>query len=420
MKDFKKIAKITMYVSVFGIVGGMAYQGVDFAVNSFKSSEVSDSSDVDNQSVDNGKSESDDNKSAQVKTAEASENDKASIGTVSAINSSSDSKQYTDVSAVAEAVLPSIVAINVTETVQQDYFGRTYEQQSSGSGSGIIIADRDNEILIATNNHVVSGADTVNVEFADGESVAASVKGTDSDNDLAVVSVKKSDLKETTLDAIRIAKLGSSDDATVGEMVVAIGNALGYGQSVTVGYISAKDRKIDVEDGSMSLIQTDAAINPGNSGGALVNMKGEVVGINSAKFASEEVEGMGFSIPISKAVTILESLANKETIPEEEQAYLGISGADISNEYSKTYNVPTGVYVQKVTVGSPAEKAGIKEGMIITSINDKDVTGLSGLQNILSSMRAGDKVNVKVVTGNMGQYSDSQITVTLGSKSEQK
>lgn len=308
MKNFKRIAKITMYASVFGIVGGIAYQGVDFAIDSFKTSEVS---------------EYNDSEEVKAQTAVDSSNEKASIGTVTAVSTNNESaNHYTDVSAVAEAVLPSIVAINVTETVQQDYFGKTYEQQSAGSGSGIIIADKDDEILIATNNHVVTGADTVSVEFDDGELVKAAVKGTSSDNDLAVVSVVKSDIKQSTLDSIKIAKLGNSDEATVGEMVVAIGNALGYGQSVTVGYISAKDRMIDVEDGSMTLIQTDAAINPGNSGGALVNMKGEVVGINSAKFASEEVEGMGFSIPISKAVTILETLADKSEQENKQLSYM--------------------------------------------------------------------------------------------------
>ena len=277
MKDMNKIAKITMYVSVFGLATGVAFQGASYIGEYNRQNKVSQVDDVEGQEV--------------------PETNVIPLSVVS--TSGSDFSSYNNVTEIAEAVLPSIVAINVTETIQGNYFGQVYEQESSGSGSGIIIAEKDGTILIATNNHVVSGADNVTIEFADGTTANAEVRGTDSDNDLAVVTVDRTSLSADTISNIKIATLGDSDKAVVGEMVVAIGNALGYGQSVTVGYISAKDRQIDMEDGSMTLLQTDAAINPGNSGGALVNMRGEVVGINSAKFASEEIEGMGFSIPIT-------------------------------------------------------------------------------------------------------------------------
>ncbi len=395
MTKFKKIVGAGAVVLVLGVVGGTAFGSANHIVrNYFGVSNESNDSIV----ASDGNAAGNSNKTNIITT------------------NNSENNIYSNVTEVAEAVLPSIVAINVTETVTGNYFGRIYEEKNEGTGSGIIIADKDNEILIATNNHVVKGADSVAIEFADGESVAASVRGTNADNDLAVVAVNKSDIKASTLNAIKIATLGNSDASSVGEMVVAIGNALGYGQSVTVGYISAKDREIDIEDGSMTLIQTDAAINPGNSGGALVNMKGEVIAINSAKFASEEVEGMGFAIPVATAVPIMQNIMNREVIPENEQAYMGISGEDIDAQYAEYYNIPQGIYIRDVTDDSPAEKAGLKEGMLITKIDGENVTGLSGLQEFLSGKRAGDVVTVTVTTGNMGRYSESDIKVTLGNK----
>ena len=396
MKDMNKIAKITMYVSVFGLETGVAFQGASYMGEYNRQNKVSEVDDVEGQEV--------------------PETNVIPLSVVS--TSGSDFSSYNNVTEIAEAVLPSIVAINVTETIQGNYFGQVYEQESSGSGSGIIIAEKDGTILIATNNHVVSGADNVTIEFADGTTANAEVRGTDSDNDLAVVTVDRTSLSADTISNIKIATLGDSDKAVVGEMVVAIGNALGYGQSVTVGYISAKDRQIDMEDGSMTLLQTDAAINPGNSGGALVNMRGEVVGINSAKFASEEIEGMGFSIPITYGIPIINNLMNKEMIPESEQAYLGISGEDIQGDYSKIYNLPEGILVREVTQGSPAQKAGIIAGMMIIRMDEKEVSSMEGLQSILATKRSGDEITITVVRGDMGRYVEDELKITLGSKDE--
>ena len=303
MTNFKKLAALTLCVSVFGISGATAFSDLSGNFDKFLSSNAS----------------SDENSDTK--------EDKVTSVSVNDSVSSTTSKSYTDVSDVAENVLPSIVAINVTERVTQNYFGRQVTGETSGSGSGIIIGEKDGYLLIATNNHVVGSADSVTINFCDNENAPATVRGCDADNDLAVVAVKKTDLNSSTLSSIKIARLGSSDDSKVGEMVVAIGNALGYGQSVTVGYISAKDREIESSSenknnnsksssskASMKLLQTDAAINPGNSGGALVNMKGEVIGINSAKFASSDVEGMGFAIPISSASSILEKLASQNVL----------------------------------------------------------------------------------------------------------
>lgn len=324
------------------------------------------------------------------------------------------------VSGVAEQVLPSIVQIQVTAMTQmQNPFGGSAQQESTGSGSGIIIGEKDDEILIATNNHVVEGSTSVKIQFCDDEQVSATVKGTDSASDLAVVSVKRSDLKEDTLNQIKVAQLGDSNSLKVGEQAIAIGNALGYGTSVTVGYISAKDRVISSEDSSMKLLQTDAAINPGNSGGALVNLSGQVIGINSAKFASEEVEGMGFAIPISDAIPIINELMNKETVPESEQAYLGIQGKDVTEEYTKYYNIPTGIYIGEVTSGSPAEKAGLQTGQIITKVNGKTVKTIEALQEVLSGLRSGDKGTITVkVQKNGSEYEEKEMQVNFGSKTQ--
>ena len=282
-------------------------------------------------------------------------------------------------------LLYSITTKSVQEV--QNYFGmygmygyapQQQEQEVEGSGSGIIVGKNDDELLIATNYHVVEGADTLSVAFTDGNAVEASVKGFDEERDLAVVSVSLDDVKDDTMDAISIAKIGSSDDLKVGEQVIAIGNALGYGQSVTTGIVSAKNRRMDsdnntVTDGSddssdgVNLIQTDAAINPGNSGGALLNMNGEVIGINSVKYSDTDVEGMGYAIPMATAQPIIDELITREKVDESKSAHLGISGVDVSSEVSKTYNMPQGVYVIQVSQGSAAEAAGIVSGDIITN-----------------------------------------------------
>lgn len=322
-----------------------------------------------------------------------------------------------DVSSVVSNVMPSIVAIDTTVSSTVEYFGQSYKQDSSGSGSGIIIGENENELLIVTNNHVVEGDNaTVKVTFSDESTAEATIKGADSNADLAVLAIKKKDLKDKTKKKIKIATLGDSSETKVGDMSIAIGNALGYGQSVTVGYISAKDRKVSMEDSTMTLLQTDAAINPGNSGGALINASGEVIGINSVKYASDDVEGMGYAIPISDAVPIINELMNREQLSISEQGYLGIKGLDITEQLSNTYNMPEGIYVSEVTAGSPAEKGNIVTGDIITEINGREVKTLEELQEVLTYTKAGTEVSITVKKIKNGEYEKQKCTVTLGSK----
>ncbi len=326
-----------------------------------------------------------------------------------------------DVSSITEQCMPAIVAI--TSTTQgadyYDLFGQYYQGQDTTScGSGFIIGQNDKELLIATNNHVISGAKTISVQFIDGEIYGAVEKGADSSNDLAVIAVKVSDVKKDTMNKIKIADIGNSDDTKVGEMVIAIGNALGYGQSVTVGYISAKDREIteSSENGQtqkkIKAIQTDAAINPGNSGGALINMQGQVIGINSAKIANSAVEGVGYAIPVSVATPIMDELMNREALSDDEKGYLGISGITVSEE-AVAYNVPYGVHVKEVAEGGAAEKAGIKVNDVITAINKMEVTTMESLQEKVNSYRKGTGVEVTLQRSNNGKYEEKKVTVTL-------
>lgn len=320
---------------------------------------------------------------------------------------------------VAEEVMPSIVSITNTSVQRVRSWFQSYEQEVSGSGSGIIIGQTKDEILIATNNHVIDGAKELTVAFNDKTAVSATVKGTDSVADLAVVAVKVSDLEEDTLSDIKVAALGSSDDLRVGEAVIAIGNALGYGQSLTGGYISALDREVDVEENSMRLLQTDAAINPGNSGGALLNTKGEVIGINTVKYVDNMVEGMGYAIPISTAIPIVNDLMNQEVIEESEQGYLGIQGKDITDEYAQGFNWPNGVYVVKIVEDSPADNCGLKAGDIITKFAGRDVNSMDALQNILTGKKAGEEVEMVVQRNTeRGEYEEVTLTVKLGARKD--
>ncbi|HWT26919.1 MAG TPA: trypsin-like peptidase domain-containing protein [Mobilitalea sp.] len=325
-----------------------------------------------------------------------------------------------EVSDVVDKTMPSIVSINCTSTQTNSFFGQNFNQDVQASGSGIIIAknEKEGELLIATNNHVVEGANKISVVFIDGTSVEAVVKGTDATADLAVVSVSTKNMKKTTLDAIQVAKLGNSDQVKVGEMAVAIGNALGYGQSVTVGYISAKDREVDISDGytskKMILLQTDAAINPGNSGGALLNVNGEVIGINTVKYASAEVEGMGYAIPISKATPIINELMNREVLKQDEQGFMGITGIDVTEDVAQAYNMPVGVFVDQVVDGGAASKAGILHGDIITALNDVEITSISQLREKVNSLRVGTEVKIKYMRAVNGSYNESTVTVKLG------
>ena len=349
----------------------------------------------------------------------------------------STAKGSLDVSEIVSEALPSIVSIT-TKSVQevQNYFGmygmygyapQQQEQEVEGSGSGIIVGKNDDELLIATNYHVVEGADTLSVAFTDGNAVEASVKGFDEERDLAVVSVSLDDVKDDTMDAISIAKIGSSDDLKVGEQVIAIGNALGYGQSVTTGIVSAKNRRMDsdnntVTDGSddssdgVNLIQTDAAINPGNSGGALLNMEGEVVGINSAKLASTEVEGMGYAIAISDVTDILQNLMNetsRDKLDDSEHGVLGIEGSSVSSEAVQMYGIPAGVFVKKVTEGGAADKAGLKANSVITEFNGKTVSSIDQLSEYLSYYEPDEEVELTVQVPHGTSYKEETVKVTL-------
>lgn len=324
-----------------------------------------------------------------------------------------------DVSEVVANVMPSIVAVDTTITEEYNYWGRTYEQEESGSGSGIIIGENDKELLIVTNNHVIDGDNAkVKVTFSDESVADATVKGADSTSDIAVLAIDKSGLSDDTKDAIRVATLGDSTSLEVGDRAIAIGNALGYGQYVTVGYIGAKDRKVSFSDGSMTLLQTDAAINPGNSGGALLNSAGEVIGINSAKYADEAVEGMGYAIPISDAVPIINDLMNREQLSVSEQGYLGIKGQDIGEIENSVYNMPEGIYIGEVVKDSPAEKANIYAGNIITAIDGREITTLEQLQEFLTYTKAGTTVSITLQELKDGSYQEKTVEVTLGSKSD--
>lgn len=325
---------------------------------------------------------------------------------------------------VASSAMPSLVAISTTTVEEVETFFGTTSQEVPASGTGVIVGQNDDELLIATNNHVVSGATSLSVSFIDDETVEGQIKGTDADNDLAVVAVKLSDIKDETKSQIKIAVMGNSDDLEVGDQVVAIGNALGTGQSLTSGYISAKDRTISSQDESTGetitsegLIQTDAAINPGNSGGALLNMNGEVIGINSAKLASTEVEGMGYAISMNDAYDTIEELMNETTrtkVSDDEKASLGISGTGVSDEAAEAYGIPSGVFVSQVTEGGAAEQAGITANSIITAFDGKSVSDISELKSRLEYYKAGEEVEVTLQVPDGNGYTEKNVTVILG------
>lgn len=338
-----------------------------------------------------------------------------------------------DVSSVVENVMPSIVSItNMSVQEVQNFFGGTSKQESESAGTGIIISQNDSELLVVTNNHVVAGSNTLTVTFADGNSVEANIKGTDSEYDVAVVAVPLDSISEDTKKAISVATLGDSTELKVGEPAIAIGNALGYGQSVTTGVISALNRSVSETDqttgetteSSVKLIQTDAAINPGNSGGALVNASGEVIGINSSKLVGDSVEGVGYAIPISDVSDLIENLMNQETktkVAEADQGAIGIKGMSVSTEYSQQLNMPEGVYVSEVTKGGGTEKAGMTRGCIITGINGTTVSSMDDLQEQLQYYAKGDEVELTIqVPQSNGEYQEQSVNVTLGAKQTSK
>lgn len=421
--SFQKKAGATIALAViFGLVAAVVFQAANFAADRF---------------LNTGKS------SVQIKTTDSVDLQEMASDDSTADKVLSDSENGT-VAAVAQASMPSVVAIT-TVSVQEipSFFGySSHQYKSASTGSGIIVGDNDDELLIATNNHVVDGATTLSVCFigddvANAETetvnagdngdlnvedaVSAKIKGTDTDNDLAVVAVKKSDIPEDTLNQIKIAQIGSSDDLAVGQQVVAIGNALGYGQSVTSGWISALNRTISTDDGTNStgLIQTDAAINPGNSGGALLNMKGELIGINSAKYADSAVEGMGYAIPISKAKPILEELMNRETrekVDSSKKGYLGVSLANLTTEAIEMYNMPTGAFVRSVEDDSPAQEAGICKGDIIVKFDGQKVSDGDDLLDKLQYYKSGEKIEAVIARATNGEYEENTIELTLGTR----
>ena len=341
---------------------------------------------------------------------------------VSVVESDNIKGSFLDVSDIVEETMPSVVSIVTTTSVEgYSVFGQRYQQEMAAGGTGFIVGQNDSELLLATNNHVVENATAIQVTFADEKTAEAVVKGTGAQADLAVIAESLKDIDDDTMAAIKVAILGDSNDVKVGQMAIAIGNAQGMGQSVTVGYISAKDRKLDMQDEStggtktMNFLQTDAAINGGNSGGPLLNAKGEVVGISSAKISDTQVEGMCFAIPISSAIPIINDLMNRETLTDDEKGYMGVSLKNISSEAVELYGVPDGVYVASVTKDGPADKAGIKEGDIIVSVNDVSVNSSSSAVDKVTSYRAGTEITVKVYRKDEQQngYKEMEVKVTL-------
>ncbi len=341
--------------------------------------------------------------------------------------STSSSVVTSDVSDVVDKVMPSIVSITSMSVQEvQSFFGGTYEQTSEGAGTGIIIGKNDTELLIVTNNHVVEDSDTLTVTFNDQSSVEANIKGTDAAYDVAVIAVALDQISDDTMSAISVATLGDSTNLKIGEPAIAIGNALGYGQSVTTGVISALDRSVsttdtqtgETQESGAKLIQTDAAINPGNSGGALVNVNGEVIGINSAKLTGESVEGIGYAIPISDVSDLIQNLMNQETktkVPENERGLLGITGMSVSDAFSQQIDIPAGVYVMEVSSGSGADEAGMTKGSIITAINGSSIDSMEALQEQLQYYAKGETVSLTIlVPQSNGEYDEQTLDVTLG------
>ena len=413
----KKIGAITLSAVLFGSVAAGSFQAVNY---------FSPVSKTTNSSSQTSKSNS--SSASLLKTTTTSD---------------SSNKGSLDVSDITTSAMPSIVAIT-NKSVQevQDYFsqfgfrgqGQTQTQETESQGSGIIIGKNDTELLMVTNNHVVEGADTLSVCFIDNKVYEANVKGTDAENDLAVIAVPLDSISDDTMSQIAVASIGDSDSLKVGEQVVAIGNALGYGQSVTTGIVSAVNRALsnnssDTQDSNSSsddsssatYIQTDAAINPGNSGGALLNMNGEVIGINSAKLASTEVEGMGYAIPISRVSDIIDNLMNQTTrtkIDSDKQGTIGIKGINVTSDVQEKYNLPEGIYVSEVTSGSAAEKAGITSGSVITKFDGKSVTDIESLQDLLQYYKAGETVELTLQVPDSDSYKEKTVSISLGSKSD--
>lgn len=413
----KKIGAITLSAVLFGSVAAGSFQAVNYFSPFSKTTSSSGSTTSNNSSS-------------------------TSLLKTTAVSGSSNTGSL-DVSDITTSAMPSIVAIT-NKSVQevQDYFsqfgfggqGQTQTQETESQGSGIIIGKNDSELLMVTNNHVVEGADTLSVCFIDNQVYEAAIKGTDPENDLAVIAVPLDSISDDTMSQIAVASIGDSDSLKVGEQVVAIGNALGYGQSVTTGIVSAVNRTLssdssDTQDSNSSsddsssatYIQTDAAINPGNSGGALLNMNGEVIGINSAKLASTEVEGMGYAIPISRVSDIIDNLMNQTTrtkVDSDKQGTIGIKGINVTSDVQEKYGLPEGIYVSEVTSGSAADKAGITSGSVITKFDGKSVTDIESLQDLLQYYEAGETVELTLQVPDGDSYKEKTVSITLGNKSD--
>ena len=393
-KGGSKLLKTIALALVFGLIAGLTFTGVSYAGSKLLGNN--------NTQI-----------QAESQTTQVTEKKEGQTTTEALLNTATTSNA--NIADIVDETMPAVVSITCMSVQEVQSFFGTQMQEAKSAGSGIIIDENDDELLIATNNHVVAGSEKVTVTFADESSVPAQVKGTDSKVDLAVVSVKKSDIPDETKQKIKIATMGDSSSVRVGETAIAIGNALGYGQSVTTGIISATERSIEGVSGKY--IQTDAAINPGNSGGALLNSKGEIIGINSAKIQDTSVEGMGYAIPISDAKEILQGLMNRQTreqVAEEDRGFLGITGRTVDEASAQLYDLPVGVYVSAVQEGSAADKAGIEEGMIITTFDGTSLDGMDSLQSLLKTYKAGEKVKVKVAVPNKrNEYQEKTIEVTL-------
>lgn len=394
---FAKLTKCTALALVFGVVGGMAFSGAGYFMDKY----MPESEEVSETEISN----------------EISSTKVQNVSTAASVTS-------TDISDVVEDVMPSIVAItSMTQQEVMSFFGgQTIESESSGSG---IIVNQDNDyIYVATNNHVVQDATTLTVQFFDDTTAPAEIRGTATSNDLAVVRVALSDLSEDTKNQVKVIAIGDSEKLSVGDAAIAIGNALGYGQSVTTGVISALGREVTIQDEisgqtiSNRLIQTDAAINPGNSGGALINTKGELIGINSSKYSDTQVEGMGFAIPMATAQPILEDLIANGKTTTTGTPYLGIYGVDVTEDVAGTYQMPEGVYVAQVVDGSGAQEAGIVTGNIITKVEGKEVSSMEELKSAISDYKVGDAVTLTVKIADNGTYIEKEISVTLSNKTD--
>ena len=413
MNRGRKCAGLVLSAMLFGTVAGGTMVGVNALSDQYRSEVLGQASDNIGSSL----------------LGENEANKEAQSNSVQQLNSSSKnngSEAGGSVSEIAKNAMPEVVSITNTIRYQQygySIFGQSGEQEAAASGSGVIIGKNDSELLIVTNNHVVEDSTALSVQFVDGKSYDAEIKGTDSDVDLAVIAIPLSSISQDTLNSISFAKYGDSDSISVGDQVVAIGNALGYGQSVTTGIISAKDRDISTKGGTESgLLQTDAAINPGNSGGALLNMNGELIGINVAKYSDTTVEGMGYSIPSKKVKEIVEGLSKRTTrakVSQEEKGYIGIQGKTVDSSISEAYNMPEGIYIFKLLTGEGIDNSALQEKDIITKFDGQSVASLEELSGLLSRYKAGEKVEVTVQRlSGKGEYEEKTVSVTLGKNSE--